>query len=269
MPNRIIKESISKSEKISQLTDFQFRLWIHLMIYVDDFGRGDARPAVIRGTCFPFRERLANKDIEKGIADLAAAGCVSLYTVDGKPYLQFLNWDKHQRVRQKVSKCPEPEEKPTSPQYAATCGELPQPAAGCCNMPQHAARIQNTESRIQNTESESRRDNAREDFDRFWSAYPRKAGNKQKTFDIFRKIDVPVDTLLEAIEVQKQSAQWTKDNGQFIPYPATWLNGRRWEDQIPVSDSIPKGASGILGAAEEEAIRRVLAEELSDLPYNF
>ena len=109
MPNRIIKDSISKSEKVSGLTDFQFRLWVHLITYVDDYGRGDARPAIIRGACFPFRERMTNKDIEKGLADLAGAGCVGLYKVDGKPYLYFPNWEQHQRVRQKVSKCPSPD----------------------------------------------------------------------------------------------------------------------------------------------------------------
>lgn len=142
MPNRIIKESIAKSEKISNLTDFQFRLWVHLIAYVDDYGRGDARPAIIKGACFPFRDRLTNKDIEKGLADLAGAGCVCLYTVDGKPYLYFPNWEQHQRVRTKVSKCPAPDEN-------AACQ---QSAADCCELPQSAARIQNTEYRIQNPE---------------------------------------------------------------------------------------------------------------------
>ena len=140
MPNRIIKDTIAKSENISALSDFQFRLWVHLITYVDDYGRGDARPAVIKGACFPFRDRLTNKDIEKGLADLAGAGCVGLYTVDGRPYLYFPNWEKHQRVRNKVSKHPAPEEC----QSAADCGELPQ----------DAARIQNPESRIQNPNPE-------------------------------------------------------------------------------------------------------------------
>lgn len=148
MPNRIVKESIAKSEKISNLTDFQFRLWIHLITYVDDYGRGDARPAIIKGACFPFRDRLTNKDIEKGLADLAGAGCVGLYTVDGKPYLYFPNWEQHQRVRTKVSKCPAPTEKDSCQQSAADGGELPQ----------NAARIQNPEYGIQNPES--RRENA-------------------------------------------------------------------------------------------------------------
>ena len=253
MPNRIIKDSISKSETISGLTDFQFRLWVHLITYVDDYGRGDARPAIIKGACFPFRDRMTNKDIEKGLADLAGAGCVVLYKVDGKPYLCFPNWEQHQRVRQKVSKCPSPDECDEEQQDVASCGELPQ----------DAARIQNPESRIQNPESEN---SVRTEFEKFWSAYPRKAGSKQKAFEAFKKADVSLDVLLAAIEHQKQSAQWSKDNGQFIPHPTTWLNGKRWEDQLPADSRIPKGASGILGDAEMEAIQRVLAD---DLPYHF
>ena len=77
----------------------------------------------------------------------------------------------------------------------------------------------------------------------------------------FQKVTVPVEVLLTAIEDQKKSAQWTKDNGQFIPHPATWLNGKRWEDELAADSSIPKGATGSLGEAEMEAIRRVLEEE--------
>jgi DNA replication protein DnaC len=35
------------------------------------------------------------------------------------------------------------------------------------------------------------------------------------------------------LEKQKVSTEWLKDGGQFIPHPATWLNGRRWEDEAP------------------------------------
>lgn len=258
MPNRIIKDSITKSEKLSELTDFQFRLWVHLITYVDDYGRGDARPAIIRGACFPLRDRMTNKDIEKGLADLAGAGCVGLYKVDGKPYLYFPNWEKHQRVRQKVSKCPAPEDCDEETQYAAICGELPQEAARI------QSRIQNpnpeSESRIQNPNT---RETRGAEFEKFWSAYPRKEG-KQKARQAFEKVTVSLETLLDAIERQKQSAQWSKDGGQFIPHPATWLNGKRWEDQLTIGASIPKGASGELGAAELEAIRRALQENKED-----
>ena len=131
MPNRIIKESAFTSDKIAQLSDFEFRLWVGLITQADDVGRGDARPAIIKGRVFALRERTTLKDIENALQALAAAGCVSLYTVDGKPYYEFPNWTVHQRVRNVVSKYPGIEDSDISPQVAASCGELRQDAASC------------------------------------------------------------------------------------------------------------------------------------------
>lgn len=69
-------------------------------------------------------------------------------------------------------------------------------------------------------------------FSEFWEAYPRKAG-KGAAQKAFSKVKVPLDTLLTALEQQKRSDQWNRDGGQYIPYPATWLNQRRWEDEPP------------------------------------
>lgn len=149
MPNRIIKESICESEKISSLSDFEFRLWIGLITQADDAGRGDARPAIIKGRVFPLRERVTLNDIEKSLHGLAAKGCVSLYEVGGKPYFWFPTWDRHQRVRDVKTKYPSPDEADSTkrddgvcgelPQLAATCGELRQTAATCGELPQLAA----------------------------------------------------------------------------------------------------------------------------------
>lgn len=126
MPNRLIKDSIRFSEKVNSLSDFQFRLWVSLITYVDDYGRGDARPAVIKGTCFPLRDRITNKDIDAALNALAGAGCVGLYKVDGKPYLYFPNWQSHQNIRNKKSKFPAPEN--------ATCNQLHTIESNCEQM---------------------------------------------------------------------------------------------------------------------------------------
>lgn len=131
MPNRIIKESICGSEKISSLTDFEFRLWVGLITQVDDAGRGDARPAIIKGHVFPLRERLTVKEIESALHGLAAKGCVSLYKVGGKPYFWFPTWSEHQRIRDCKPKYPGPDEQDENTQSAEICGDLPQVAAGC------------------------------------------------------------------------------------------------------------------------------------------
>lgn len=124
MPNRIIKDSIHTSERLNALSDFQFRLWVSLITYVDDFGRGDARPAVIRGTCFPLRDRITNRDIEAALTALAGAGCVGLYNVDGKPYLYFPNWESHQSIRNKRSRFPAPETCKQLKSIECNCNQL-------------------------------------------------------------------------------------------------------------------------------------------------
>ena len=134
MPNRIIKESLCDSERIASLTDFEFRLWVGLITQADDAGRGDARPAYIKGHVFPFRERVTAKDIESALHALAAKGCVALYTVGGKPYFLFPSWARHQRIRECKPKFPGPENADNfdgSRNSAASCGELPQDAASC------------------------------------------------------------------------------------------------------------------------------------------
>lgn len=82
------------------------------------------------------------------------------------------------------------------------------------------------------TEAEKRREEAEaraRDFETFWAAYPKKDGKKD-ALAAWPKVDAPIETLLAAIAAKSKSEDWQKANGQFIPLPATWLRGRRWED---------------------------------------
>ena len=133
-------------------------------------------------------------------------------------------------------------------------------AANCGEVSQNAAIIQSNPIQIQSKSESKSEDNAREDFDKFWSAYPRKAGNKQKAFEAFKKAGVSLEILLDAIENQKQSSQSSKDNGQFIPHPTTWLNGKRWEDQLAVDRAGYVNGRRQLDDDEIAAIRRQMAE---------
>lgn len=230
MPNRILKESIHDSEKVNSMTDFQFRLWVNLITYVDDYGRGDARPAIIKGKCFPLRDRLTNSDIEAALIALAGIGCVGLYEVDGKPYLYFPNWQSHQTIRNKKSKYPAPSE--------SNCLQMHANDRKCPRNP-----IQSNPIRIQ-SESESNtippnppKGGTALSFDEFWKAFPKKKdkGHAEKAFAKVSEEDR--EKILSAIERQKKSEQWKRDGGKFIPYPATWLNGKRWEDAMEVDNA--------------------------------
>lgn len=89
-------------------------------------------------------------------------------------------------------------------------------------------------------------------FEKFWTVYPRHEGkqNAKKAFDKLHVDDALLETLINAIVKQKQSVQWS--DPQFVPHPATWLNGRRWEDE-PV-----KQGSG----------KKVLAQQYEQREYN-
>lgn len=132
MPNRIIKESICTSDTVAQMSDFEFRLWIGLIVQADDAGRGDARPAIIKGSVFPLRETVTSRQVEQALHGLATKGIVSLYNVGGKPYFVLPTWAAHQRIRDSRPKYPEPPtENDNPPQSSASCGELPQSSASC------------------------------------------------------------------------------------------------------------------------------------------
>ena len=68
-------------------------------------------------------------------------------------------------------------------------------------------------------------------FEDFWKAYPNKK-DKQKAIVAWAKHEPDLQKVLKALKTQKNSEQWKKDEGRFIPLPTTWLNGARWEDEV-------------------------------------
>ena len=95
-------------------------------------------------------------------------------------------------------------------------------------------------------------------FDIFWNYFPKKVCKEQARQE-FSKVDVSLPVLLTAIRKQQESIQWTRENGRYIPNPATWLAERRWEDELPTVQGGELKASGRLGEAELAAIRRMMA----------
>ncbi len=106
MPNRILKESICRSEEIDSLSWFEEVLFYRLIVICDDFGRYDGRAKIIKGSCFPLKS-ITEKDINKALERLSAVGLVRVYEAQGRPYLQLVTWADHQRIRNQKSKFPE------------------------------------------------------------------------------------------------------------------------------------------------------------------
>ena len=109
MPNRIIKESICTSDNLDGLSWFEEVFFYRLIVHCDDFGRMDARPAILRSRLFPLKT-VTDKQIIAAVQSLRSADIIDLYEVDGRSYLQMRKWDNHQQVRAKKSKFPSPDE---------------------------------------------------------------------------------------------------------------------------------------------------------------
>lgn len=83
------------------------------------------------------------------------------------------------------------------------------------------------------TPKDNTKDICANDFAQFWKAYPKKKskGTAEKAWAKIKPNEQQVSAILAAIEQAKTSVDWQKQNGQFIPYPATWLNAKGWEDE--------------------------------------
>ena len=107
MPNRIIKESICTSDNIDQLTSFEETVFIRLLVNCDDFGRFDARPKILSSRLFPLKS-ITPEEITNALDSLISADLITIYEVNGKPYLHVNTWESHQQTRATKSKYPSP-----------------------------------------------------------------------------------------------------------------------------------------------------------------
>lgn len=79
-----------------------------------------------------------------------------------------------------------------------------------------------------------------QNFDRFWEAYPRKAGKKKaiETWKRFKPTDELTDRIVAHLKGMCECPQWTRDAGQYIPHPTTYLNQERWNDEIEIQRAL-------------------------------
>lgn len=149
--------------------------------------------------------------------------------------VSIVNWDKHQSVDKMI----EIRQKNADRQrrYRENHKKLPQPKEG-----------ENSNATVT---SHNALDKIRLDknniyaqmFDAFWKIYP-KHKDKAKALKAFTKLKPDEELFNKIIDAVnnniKNNADWEKDNGQYVPYGSSWLNGKRWEDEISNNASAKK-----------------------------
>lgn len=107
MANRVVRAGILESDSVNKLTWPGEVFYRRLMSILDDYGRCDARPAILRTKLYPLRiDKVSEPDIVKWISECEKAGLVRKYHVDSKEYLEMFNFG--QTVRIKKARVPPP-----------------------------------------------------------------------------------------------------------------------------------------------------------------
>jgi hypothetical protein len=241
MGNRIIKESICTSESIERLNEFQEIFFYRLIVNCDDYGCMDARLKILISRLFPLRG-IDDDQVKDALEALITAGLVTLYTVRGKPFLQINSWERHQQVRTQKRKYPGPDEADAIADDI-NCNQMISNDIRCnqaiSNDILTHARAESESNPNPNTNPNPTRARAREEasddrFDIFWNEYPRRVSRKdaEKAWKKLKPDEQLFAVIMENLRKQKKCDDWKRDDGQYIPYPATWLNGQRWEDEV-------------------------------------
>lgn len=120
MPNRILREGVLTSERVNALSPRAELFYRRLMSVVDDFGRMELPPGLLRARCYPLQlDKYSEYDIAEMLIECSADSVlVKVYEVNGKKFLQINNFGQ----RERLSRCPSPESAAfggVSPRYAA------------------------------------------------------------------------------------------------------------------------------------------------------
>lgn len=213
---RTIKPEFFTSEDIVSLSPMGRLLYIAIWCEADKEGRLVWKPLTFKLRYFPGD----NCDIHAMCEEIVSRGLVVLY---GAGYACVPSFKAHQHInpRESVSQLPDPDASSTRDARVGTRQARDSDAQG---------------GREGKGREGDTRDASREEpsgFAAFWVAWPAggRKGGKGKCLEVWlkAKLEQHAEQILAHVEALKLSAGWTKQNGEFIPAPLVYLNGRRWE----------------------------------------
>jgi hypothetical protein len=239
---RSIKPEFWRSEAIARLPIRTRLTFIGLWSYVDDNGVGRDIDKLVAAELYPLeddpRETLAR--VRGDLARLAEEGRITRYTVAGKPYLSITNWDEHQRIdKANKPRYPGPDDPAAEPAPPLTCddaesrGTLAEPSRNPRGTLAEPPRLEqgNRGAGEQGAEDRTTLRSEPDGFAEWYDAYPlhKSRARAAKAYGQARR-KVDPQTLLDA--ARRFAADPTRQR-TYTPYPASWLNDGRWDDEGP------------------------------------
>lgn len=226
---RSVKPEFWTSEQIAECSPNARLTFIGLWNFCDDYGVHPANEIRLKMELFPS-DAFSKAEIRALVEELITNSLVEEYEIDGVKYWYVTGWDRHQKPDTKTGKYPRPD------------GSVGKKIRR--NNAEDSANDSRTDDERSHTEKEKEKEKElkpscstgerlNEGFEQFWTAYPKKQA-KQDAAKAFRSAKLKpgeLQTVLQDISSRKSSTEWLKDGGKFIPMPATYLRGKRWEDE--------------------------------------
>jgi hypothetical protein len=241
---RTLKPEVFQHRKVGRLSIHARWLWLALLTHADDEGRLVADPGQLRITAFPYDRDITDEQVDHLIGEISATGLVRFYEVDGVPYACFPSWCDHQKIdHPSRSKLPEPqgyEDSPSPRESSASTRRALGESARALVMDQGSrikdqGREQGTTTTAPGAHAPGRPKAADAPgfAEWFWPLYPKHVARARavRAWNRLKLSDEVQAEMRVALERDVKSAGWTKENGLYVPHPASWLNGRRWEDE--------------------------------------
>ena len=217
---RTIKPEFFTSEDIVGLSPLARLLYIATWCDADREGRLLWKPRTFKLRYFPGDEC----DVQSLCGELIQRGLIALYG-DGLAYIPSFNRHQHINPRESKSTLPPPEFHASSTRHDASVTHR-----------EEGKGKEGKEHALQRGASSA---DVPDGFDAFWTVYPNRKA-KQEALKAWMKLkpnEQLQESILKAVRKQSQGEGWRKEGGRFVPHPATWLNGRRWEDEGQVASA--------------------------------
>ena len=209
---RTIKPEFFTSEDIVALTPLARLLYVALWCEADREGRLVWKPLTFKMRYFPAD----GCDVNDLCAEVIDRKLVVLYG-NGCAYIPSFKAHQHLNPRESVSQLPEPDISPSRSRGVTT----------------RKPRVPDAQGGREGKGRSSDASPVASAFVTFWETYPKKVARPvaEKAFDKVNA-EAVLDTILANIESRKACYDWQKENGKYVPDPATYLNQRRWEDVV-------------------------------------
>lgn len=243
---RYLKPTFFSDEDIGDLSIEARLFFMGLWCHADRAGRLEFKPRTLKVLIMPYDDIDASKLVDELHPKFAAK-----YNVGDKNYIQIVNFSKHQKPHksERISEIPEMPKQETGKNRAKTEQAGFSTAGmgigiGTGNGELERERELEKQPLAQPSKKVAQRENPQE-FVEWWEAYPSKVG-RLAALKVWKKQvqgKVELSKMLSILEKQKTSKKWTKDDSEFIPNPATYLNQGRWDDEV-------SGGGPVIGGAD-------------------